>query len=433
MRVTPLLLVLALSLVVAAAATAAPPSALQARFDLEFLGKTFATKILVAHYVTYVVQPSGKQCTQVIDTEFFPSGVINYQARRGCYALTPAGYSDFMVKGSSIPPRDVTSYVPLGGQLRVMKLDFRDDLVEFVFDETVNSYAKIKFKFGKGYQQQSYEALLDIVAKALRIESYERVAALRQGYEALKTQIAAAQTRYASQGLRANEKLKIGQELLSLLQKAAENRSAYIATGRASPEAASLVDRLGTLEEEIKKVADAARVERIEELHGKLQANTNASGRLRAILMRKSATTAAEFDERTAAMAEYRATLEERRSCYEQLEKEGEPVPAASKEALTRDRDEAETFAKGLERDQGRLKATQADADYRAMERKRVELLDAYTRSFGTPQERGALQSLISHLGRMLENRKAAAALGNPAAGGQAKQLEADIEKFRRR
>jgi hypothetical protein len=64
--------------------------------------------------------------------------------------------------------------------------------------------------------------------------------------------------------------------------------------------------------------------------------------------------------------------------------------------------------------------------------RKRVELLDAYTRAFGTPRQGAEADKLVAHLRQMRENRLAAQKKGGAQAAAQAASLAAEIEKTRR-
>lgn len=141
----------------------------------------------------------------------------------------------------------------------------------------------------------------------------------------------------------------------------------------------------------------------------------------------------AEWERKREALGEYRRVLAERQALFGQLQAGGQTPPAAELERLKEELNYADSVERLLAGQRQKLQLAQIDANYRDMERKRAQLLDAYTRAFGSAQERPALQTLISHLERMLENRTAAEGLGEGAAAAQASRLRTEIDKLKKR
>jgi hypothetical protein len=72
------------------------------------------------------------------------------------------------------------------------------------------------------------------------------------------------------------------------------------------------------------------------------------------------------------------------------------------------------------------------DNQYREMDRQRRQLMDAYTRAFGTPRQRPEGEKLYIHLHQMNENRTEAQHLGSEQAAGQAAGLQKEMDRLQR-
>jgi hypothetical protein len=96
-------------------------------------------------------------------------------------------------------------------------------------------------------------------------------------------------------------------------------------------------------------------------------------------------------------------------------------------------RAEIETVRKALEDGHQQLELSDLTSQYGQMTKKRAQMLDAYSRAFGTPKEKAALQELIAVLGQLVTNRDRAAELGDKTAATQLIKCRAEAEKYKRK
>jgi len=423
--------------VLAVAVSAVPAekkqSPLQGRLESEFLGKSFETKIRLGSYVRL-----ASDCFRLIDTEYSTGGTVRYQARRGCYLQTGKLGREPFAPNFYVDSGKITKAVSPGAKVSVGKIDLMDDRVELwlaadLRGHPVDSYAKIKFMVGKGYQGWDYEKLVDVIAQALRVESRERVATLEADFADLKSKLGEAEARHRAAAGPATERLQTASHLRDLLQQMAQNRSAWISAGRADPEAGTYLERASALDAEITKLQAEARSERVEATRARLRANAAEAAKLKAVLEQQPPATLPEWEQRSQSLKDYRRLLDERRPLYAALEKEGEAGLSADLEKWQQELKDTERLKDSLAREQQTIQLARLSAEYRDMARKRAQLLDAYTRGFGSAQERPALQALIAHLEQMRQNRTAAQQLGDSAAATELSRLQAEIDKFRKR
>jgi hypothetical protein len=88
---------------------------------------------------------------------------------------------------------------------------------------------------------------------------------------------------------------------------------------------------------------------------------------------------------------------------------------------------------KALESSHQHLEIADLTSQYSQLTKKRTQMLDAYSRAFGTPRERAVLQDLIALLGQIVANREQAATLGDKTAATQLIQCQKDEEKYKRK
>lgn len=432
LRCLNLIVVVALA-VLAVAAEKKKQSPLQGRLEAEFVGKSFQTKIRLGNYVRL-----ASDCFRLIDTEYSAVGTIAYQARRGCYLETGALGREPFAPNFYVDPTKMTQAVSPGATVSVAKIDLMDNRVEFWLvsgsrRRTVDSYAKIKFMLGKGYQDWDYDRLLGVIAQALRVQSLERAGALEAEFAELKSKLGEAEARYRAASGSPAERLQAASQLREVLGKIAQNRSAWISTGHPDPEAAAYSERASRVDADITKLQAEARMERVEATRASLRTNAAEAAKLKAVLEPPPPATLLEWERRSQSLKDYRRLLDERRPLYAVLEKEGEANIAGELDKLQQEMKDTGRLEGSLAGERRAIQLAELNAEYREMTRKRAQLLDAYSRGFGSAQERLALQALIAHLERMRQNRVAAQNLGDSVAANDIPRLQAEIDKFRKR
>ena len=425
---------IALAALVTPAVADKKSDALQAKLKSEFVGRSYRTKILLGSFWNYCDSSVQRNCTRLIDTEFNSDGSTKYLARRGCLEITIS----MLPSASYVGPDVITGVQQPGTTVWVRKVELKDDRIEFFLSSQPNSnatatYAKIKFMLGRGYQDWEYKTIVGVVARALRVESYERLLALEAEYTALKSELATAEANYRGATSPASGKLQAAKDLRDLLAKLAQNQSAYVAAGGTPADIADYLGRAKALDPEVASLEAEARKARIQELRVRLQANTSEATQIKALLPKEPSATMTDWQRRSEALAHYQQVLQAREILCSELQAAGESVPEADLEKLQQEEQEATHYGEALERDRQGLHLAEVNSEYREMGRRRVQLLDAYTKVFGTPQERPALQALIAHLERMRENRQAASSLGSATAAAEVAQIEREIQKLRKR
>ena len=146
----------------------------------------------------------------------------------------------------------------------------------------------------------------------------------------------------------------------------------------------------------------------------------------------KPAATLAEWQKKSSSAGEYRGLLAERKNLILQLDTEGESRKDLEAD-LAAENKSADEAADYLNVDYKRVQILQLNTDYAAMEKARIKLLDDYTRAFGSAQERGMLQAILTHLESMVRNRNEARDLGLGSAAKQVSQLQSEIVQLRQR
>jgi len=429
-----ILLAIAATFFVPRAAANKKSDALRASLNSEFMGNPFETKIPLGSYWVYFDTNFQTNCTRLIDTEFEPDGSTRYLARYGCLE----GLS-FTGPSASYVGLDVITLVQKPGtRVWVRKIDLKDNRIEFELridpnSNSAASYAKIKFMFGKDYQDKDYNALRMVIAHALRVEALERLLMLDSEFSELKEKLPALEAAYRSASGPTGAKLEAARRLRNVLNELSRNRNAYVFAGGQIPDKSDCSSRSQTLDREIAALELEQRKEEIGTLQDELQANISESGQAKVVLQGTLLATPAELQKFADALARYRQLLQERDSLYSRLESAGNAVPGSGRDELLQENQEANGYAEALESARPHVQRAGLNSEYREMLRRRSQLLDAYTRAFGTSEERHALQALITHLKRMTENRKDAAKLGDANAEREAVQNEREIEKLSKR
>ena len=423
-RVKCLLLLLLLASPVWARERASP---LLAQLEAEFKGKEFSTKVALGNSIK-VSYADGMTEKRLIDTEISPDGSVQYLVRRGIRLIGP-GSGNFYVSLQKID-----STVAVGSRVRVLKVEMRDDRIELLLSGTNDAYAKLKVILGKGFEgSYNLEAVLGIVSRALRLERFERLQTLKAEYPQLKEKLATAEGRYKAAQGDARSRLQTAQQFQSALQELVKNRTDYdsLTQTASDPERDQYARQAADLEETIQALDQEAKKRRAEEIKKSLSVEAEEAGQIKAQLQRKPSSLS-EWEQQNAALARWEELLHHRQTLHSELAETGEVAPASETAALQQGFEEIQTLRAGLEGQRQALRLAELDNQYREMDRQRRQLMDAYTRAFGTPRQRPAGEKLYIHLHQMNENRTEAQHLGSEQAAGQAAGLQKEMDRVQR-
>jgi len=430
-RVTLLLLLLLLAFPVAAKERASP---LLTQLEAEFKGNEFTTKVVLANFWRYQAPDFGRELTRLIDTEISPSGSIKYLVRRGHVEPYDVLASPFYIR-----PDKITSQLPVGARVRVTKVELKDDRIELWLNGSegrvsANQYAKLKLMLGKGFEKSyDLEAVLSIITRALRLERFERLQTLKAEYPQLKEKLATAEGRYKAAQGDARSRLQTAQQFRNVLQELVKNRTDYdsLIQAASDPERDQYARQAADLEETIQALDQEAKKQRAEEIKKTLSVEAEEAGQIKAQLQRKPGSLS-EWEQQNAALARWEELLHHRQTLHSELAETGEVAPASETAALQQGFEEIQTLRAGLEGQRQALRLAELDNQYREMDRQRRQLMDAYTRAFGTPRQRPAGEKLYIHLHQMNENRTEAQHLGSEQAAGQAAGLQKEMDRVQR-
>lgn len=405
-----------------------PSSPLLSQLQEEFQGKEFTTKVALGSS-TSVAYSDGQSETRLVDTEAYPNGSIRYLVRRGLRLGGP-GAGNFY-----LPLDQVDSTLSAGTRVRVTRLEMREDRIEFLLKGGPgNAYAKLKVMLGKGFEDSyDMDKVLTVVSAALRLERFEQLQALKAEYPQLKQKLAAVEGAFKSSPTDPRSRLDAARQLQDVLRQLLENRKSYdsLTATLQDPEA----DQYGREAAELGKTVEAldqeAKKERAAEIKQALKSEEEQSARLKSQLQPKPSSVA-EWESAMDLQKRLYETVTHRQALLQELTQLGEPAPAEESAAIQNDVAEGQRIRDALQSQRRALDLADLDARYGEMDRNRKQLMDSYTRAFGTPRQRAEGEKLALHLHQMWENRTAADNLGSDRAKGQAATLQKDIERLKR-
>jgi hypothetical protein len=401
-----------------------PAGPLRSQMEAEFAGKEFQTKIVFGSFFSNRAQ-SGKTVTQAVDTELSPkSDEIQYYARAGCCPL---------VAGFHIKPDSITMRLPVGSRVLVKKIEFMGDRVELQLAGTrAGEYAKLKVVLWKGYEQQmDFPAVQKVISRALRIERLEQQQALESEFEALKERMSAAEADVRRFATEPDKRLPAMDNLRRTLEQLKQNRSAYAALTGQSPDASQYTAQAEELGRAIPALKESIKKQRIAAIRSQLNAQEQQASALKASLRARPASLK-DWQGQADSLKRWEESLGQRRNLHSQLVAEGEPPSPPEVAALDKDLQESGDARKTLEGMRQELQLLQLDNEYKDMERKRMQLLDSFTRAFGTPKQKSEAARLLDHLQLMHKNRTAAVELGSKDAAAQLARLLKELERIKR-
>ena len=402
----------------------------------ELVGKAFTSKILVGSYIPCPpnVNASGRSdAIKMVDTELSSDGPVKYLARSGCFF--PGGFSMDFVK--SYVPAVFSSQVLPGTTVWVRGVDFKEDRVELRLstnnDDNAEGSGKIKYMVGASYHTWSAEEVMEVIARGIRIPALERLTELKTEFETLRVNLQEAESKYSFPGVDTHSKLVSAIALRDVLEKLQQNRAEFTAMGKSDPHAGIYSEKLSALTPEINRLSEEVRKERVAHVRDQLKAQLSELSEIQTQVRQKAPSSLAELQQRYESLAKYSTLLGERQRLLIELKSENEAPSPEDYKYLDESRAEIETVRKALDNGHQQLELADLTSQYGQLTRKRAQMLDAYSRAFGTPKERAALQDLVAVLGQLITNRDRAAGLGDKMAAAQLIKCRAEAEKYKRK
>jgi len=411
------------------------PVSLLAQLEAEFQGQQFITKIVVAsEFKPHAGRPVsgwvsvGPVSALVVDTELERDGTLRY--------LVPMRQAGTILTSSfSITPEEISRAIPPGTRVAVTKVELKDDRVELSLSGPNEVHGKLKIMLDDRFQRSmSLDDVLVFVGRALRIDRLERIQTLVMEYKALVDKLSAFEAAWAA-ATSATGRLNHAKDVQAILQVLVDSETEYAKLRRTTraPIADEYERRLQEVSAQIPALDMEARKERLAELHARLAAAGEEAKEIRLRVGSPAPKNRAEWNDRAAALERWEANLAGREELLKQVAAEGDTTAAAAQAGLAEERHQLVGQRDALAQDQRRVDLTELDSEYRALDRQRVHLLDAYTRVFGSATQAQAADALLTHLQRMQENRLAAQKLGSSTAPAQAAKIKAEMDRIRRR
>jgi hypothetical protein len=413
------------------AASGKKEASLEAELNKQFAGKSYSTKIVFGNYIRQ--DRPGTECYRLIDTEYLSGGAVRYQARKGCTnQVLGIPTANVYVERSQL-----TSSIPIGSRLTVKKVEVKDDRIEFQLWADPNSreianYAKLKLFIEGGTKQISAEKVIVAAADVFYIAEYEKLRQLQAEFENLSSTLLKLRGQYDDTSGSPDVRAQAGHALQDTLKKIISNRKLFTAQHENAGSLDTYTSQLAALDRELPALETAAKAERMASIKSRIGANQARCVQLKAQLDRKPAATIEEWQRRSQGVHDYGQLLDERKNLLSQLAQESQPNQEFA-DALQVESKELGIAADALSADHKRLQLARLNASFQEMKKRKLTLMDKYTRAFGTPQERSSLQVLTSHLQSMAQNRNEAKALGSESAAKEAAQIDAEMEKYKRR
>ncbi len=435
-----------LILCVAAASTAAAAPKKNADVEravkADLVGKAFTTKILVG---TYVPCPQRRRDDGVttVETELSPEGAIRYLASPGClYGTIPTfgDGADINLFGPAVdiaPPDGGYSILP-GTVVIVERVDFRAKGIEVRLHATndhypFHVYGTFACIVGAEYRTWSTDEVMEVIARGIQIPTYEKLVQLKSEFEELRANLQEAESQYNAPGADTHSKLVSAIALREVLEKLQRNRVAFMAMGKSDPQAGIYSEKLRTLTPEIARLSDEVHKERVAHVQEQLQAQLHELSEVQTQVRQKPPSSLAEWQQRSDSLIRYTTLLNKRQGLLNGLKNENVAPTPEDYKYMDESRAEIETVQKALELGRQQLELADLTSQYGQLTKRRAQVLDSYSRAFGTASEKAKLQDLIAVLGQMVTNRERAAELGDKTAATQLIKCRAEAEKYKRK
>jgi len=432
-----------LYLCVAAASTAAASSKknpeVEQAVKAELLKKAFTTKILLGSYIP-CPQSGRNDAIKPIDTELSTDGSIRYYARANCFYQPTPGVIDlgvFFDATRGYVNGGFSSEIPPGTTVWVQGVDFKEDRVEVRLSANASNGAvgsgKIKYMVGSSYLTWSTDQLMEVIARGIAIPAYEKLSQVKMEFEVLRANLQEAERKYNSPGVDTAAKLADAMTLRQVLEKLKNNRAMFMALGKSDPESGVYTKELSALLPEIAKLTEQARQERVAHLRNQLKAQLQQLSEIQRQVRQEPPSSMAEWQKRSDSLTQYSTLLGDRQKLLDELQSENEAPSTEDVKLMNESKVEIDTCQKALEQGHQQLELADLTSQYGQLTKKRAQMLDTYSRAFGTSKEKPALQDLVAVLGQMVANRDQAAGLGDKTAAAQLIKCRTEAEKFKRK
>jgi hypothetical protein len=203
--------------------------------------------------------------------------------------------------------------------------------------------------------------------------------------------------------------------------------------GKSDPQAGIYTDKLKALQQEIIKLNELVHQEQVAHIRDQLQVQLQDITKIQTLVRQKAPLTQAEWQQRSDTLNTYATLLDLRQKLLDSLKSQNEAPSPDDIKFLNDGKAEIDAARKSLEDGRQQITVVEINSQFQQLTKKRAQMIDAYSRFFGTNKERAALQDLISVLDQIVANRERAAAAGNKTATSQIVQYRAEAEKFKRK
>lgn len=304
-------------------------SSLLAQVQAEFLNREFVTKIEFANAVRADSWLLGQVVTRLIDTELHRDGSLKYVAR-----VADALPSD-LAPTSEVNAKNQTIFgFNPGARFRVTQVEFKGDRIELWFRSAPEgAYAKLKLMLGNGFQKSwTVEAVVQLAARALRIDRFERMDALAEEWTRVQNDARAIEAALTA-SVRASERLANALKQLEMLRKLHSNRIEYEQLTKTSTKKAvdDLAQSIVEAESQLEPLRAAARREQLTDLRDLISAQRDEGIRLRSQLGDTQPKTVAQWERHSELLKLWIKTIDTRHTLREEARALGEEASALAR------------------------------------------------------------------------------------------------------
>lgn len=428
MRTLGLALTLLCTMATGAAKHPKETSDLQQKFDAEFLGRQFVSKIPLAGYLQQQME-NGNFAHRLVDTEYEQDGSINYLVRTG--TVENPG---FFPASSHVQLQQVNRVYPPGTQFWVVKNEIKKDRIELWLtangsgQQTVENYAKLKLMLTDGYQRTAvYEDLVVRVSDIFRIERLERINALASERRSLESQVSTAETRFKG-ATDPPAQYEAGQQLRTVLEQIIQNGIRYQQAGGKPFENGQYQQRLDEIQRELPTLQAKSHELRVQGLRQQFDNNSRQLSSLKDRLERP-VTTSSDAEAYKTALGQFSELVSNRDALIHQFQQENIPISESEARLTQEARRQLPLFQNRISTDGARLSLINLDRQYKVLGGRHNELLDKLLQSSGTEAEKINREKFLTNLEEMRQNRLKAQQLGSKTAASELNKLQAEMSR----
>lgn len=404
---------------------------LQQKFDAEFLGRKFVSKVPLGGYVQWQLE-NGVVAHRLIDTEYNLDGSTNYLVRTG--TVENPG---FFPASSHVQLQQITKIYPAGTAFWVIKNEIKKDRIELWLtaynngQQTVENYAKLKLMLKDGYQDTAdYEELIARISVILRIERLEKLKALTADMRELDAQLEAAEARFKDSSTPVAQ-YEAAQQVQTLLQRILSDQMLYQQAGGRAIENTKYQQRLHEIQNELPSLQAKSRELAAQQLHQQLGENGNQLASLQERLERPL-TSASEVESYKAALLRYLEAITSREDITHRMQQEQVALSDGELQIIQKARLRIPEFQNRISTSQTRIGLVDLDRQYKVLAARHNEMLDRLLQSLGTANEKNNREKLLATVEDMRQNRLKAQQLGSKTASGELNKLQDELSRLQR-